>query len=228
MLAALQGFQPSIHRRPPGNPLLLPLAVTSPVPQGLYRNIAPSRGILGISAGHPYPKQAALRQSAAMFVTSLTRHQELKRGRAEDQIDATGRNCHLSAVGILNEVASPRARRIFHHLLPLKQRQDGSYRFSVQHMKLLAACFPLAFGQDPPFYNKASLLFITMEIALSQLGAAAAARTPPPSDYRIPQILEGLGIPQFGPRHTARLARGLVFALKAREVPPCAAAVEAA
>ena len=129
---------------------------------------------------------------------------------------------------ILKEVGSPDARRIFHHLLPLALRRDGSYYFSVVHLKFLASRFPLGFGQDPLFYKKASLLFMTMEIALNQLGAKAIAETLPPADYRIPQILEGLGILQFSERLTGKIGRGHVFRLDAPEVRAMrAAAVEA-
>ncbi|MGO9547298.1 MAG: queuosine salvage family protein [Rhodomicrobium sp.] len=130
---------------------------------------------------------------------------------------------------ILKEVGSSAARRIFHHTLPLALRSDGSYFFSMVHLKFLACRFPLAFGQDPVFYKKASLLLMTMEIALNQLGTKAVAETLPPADYRIPQILEGLGILQFSERLTGKIGRNHVFRLDAPEVRAIrAAAVEAA
>ena len=51
----------------------------------------------------------------------------------------------------------------------------------------------------------------------------------PPADYRIPQILEGLGILQFSERLTGKIGRAHVFRLDAPEVRAIrAAAVEAA
>ncbi len=129
---------------------------------------------------------------------------------------------------MLTEVGTPMARRYFHHLLAIAKGRDGSYRFNVLHMTGLACRFPLSFGEDPVFYKKASLLLMTMEIALNQLGAKAIAETLPPADYRIPRILEGLGILKFSDEVSRKVKDGHVFRLEDPEVHAIrAATVEA-
>jgi Potential Queuosine, Q, salvage protein family len=129
---------------------------------------------------------------------------------------------------MLTEVGTPMARRYFHHLLATAKGRDGSYRFNVLHMTGLACRFPLSFGEDPVFYKKASLLLMTMEIALNQLGAKAVAETLPPADYRIPQILEGLDILKFSDEVSRKVKDGHVFRLADPEVHAIrAATVEA-
>ncbi|RTL65402.1 MAG: hypothetical protein EKK41_20170 [Hyphomicrobiales bacterium] len=115
---------------------------------------------------------------------------------------------------IMLEVGTPQSLGFFRNLLALARRRDGSYRFNVLHMKGLACRFPLAFGEDPVFHKKASLLLMTMEIALNQLGHVAVAETLPPADYRIPQILEGLGILRFSPELSDKVANGHVFRIE--------------
>ena len=61
-------------------------------------------------------------------------------------------------------------------------------------------------------------LLMTMEIALNQLGAKAKALTLPPADYRIPQILEGLGILRFSDALSAKISEGHVFRITDPEV----------
>lgn len=121
-------------------------------------------------------------------------------------------------IDMLTEVGTPMARRYFHHLLAIAKGSDGSYRFNVLHMTGLACRFPLSFGEDPVFFKKASLLLMTMEIALNQLGAKAIAETLPPADYRIPQILEGLGILKFSDEVSRKVKDGHVFRLEDPEV----------
>jgi hypothetical protein len=129
---------------------------------------------------------------------------------------------------MLKEVGTPMARRYFHELLLCARRRDGSYRFNVLHMKGLACRFPLSFGEDPVFHKKASLLLMTLEIALNQLGATAVAETLPPADYRIPQILEGLGILKFSDDVSRKINTGHIFKLEDPEVHAIrAATVEA-
>lgn len=112
---------------------------------------------------------------------------------------------------MLLEIGQSRSPAFFRHTLQTARRQDGSYRFNSLHMQGLACRFPLSFGEDPVFYKKASLLLMTMEIALNQLGHKAIAETLPPADYRIPQILEGLGILQFSDELSAKVTRGHIF-----------------
>jgi len=119
---------------------------------------------------------------------------------------------------MLTEVGSTNSPRYFQDMLACAHRRDGSYRFNVLHMKGLACRFPMAFGEDPVFYKKASLLLMTMEIALNQLGCKAVSETLPPADYRIPQILEGLGILKFSGDIADKVASGHVFSLDDAEV----------
>lgn len=129
---------------------------------------------------------------------------------------------------ILMEVGTPMARRDLQELLRYSRQQDGSYRFTPLHVHTLAGRFPLSFGEDPVFHKKASLLLMTMEIALNQLGAKAVAETLPPADYRIPQILEGLGILKFTDDVNRKIGDGHVFRLEDPEVHAIrAATVEA-
>lgn len=86
------------------------------------------------------------------------------------------------------------------------------------HMAGLTQRFPLCFGGDAPFHKKASLLLLTMEIALNQLGHRATSMTPPPADYRIPQILEGLGILKFNQKLADGIDTSHLFAAADPEV----------
>lgn len=121
-------------------------------------------------------------------------------------------------LAMLKEVGSPEARRFFDRHLKAARCRDGSYCFNVLHMVGLACRFPQSFGEDPVFFKKASLLLMTMEIALNQLGAKAKALTLPPADYRIPQILEGLGILHFSDALSAKIGGGHVFRITDPEV----------
>lgn len=114
-------------------------------------------------------------------------------------------------LAMLEEFATPGTRRVFERLLDEGQLPDKSYAFDALHMAALAHVFPKSFGGDWPFCKKASLLLMTMEIALSQLGHKAVAATPPPADYRIPQILEALGILRFDPQLAELIAKGHLF-----------------
>ena len=114
-------------------------------------------------------------------------------------------------LAIMEELGTPQARRFFAHHIAIAQKKDGSYRFNTLHMQGLACRFPQSFGEDPVFYKKASLLLMTMEIALNQLGLRATAETLPPADYRIPQILEGLGILRFSNALSRKLADHHIF-----------------
>ena len=129
---------------------------------------------------------------------------------------------------IVQEVGTPLSPGYFRNLLALAKRRDGSYRFNILHMQGLGCRFPTAFGEDPVFYKKASLLLMTMEIALNQLGERAIAETLPPADYRVPQILEGLGILKFSSDVSAKITSGHVFRLEDPEINAIrAATVEA-
>lgn len=121
-------------------------------------------------------------------------------------------------LAMLKEVGSHEARHYFDRHLKAARCRDGSYCFNVLHMVGLACRFPRSFGEDPVFYKKASLLLMTMEIALNQLGAKAKALTLPPADYRIPQIFEGLGILRFSDALSAKISGGHVFRITDPEV----------
>jgi len=82
----------------------------------------------------------------------------------------------------------------------------------------LVQCFPASFGGDAPYFKKASLLLLTMEIALNQLGHHTVALTLPPADYRIPQILEGLGLLRFSDQLNSQLEIGHLFEHRDPEV----------
>jgi hypothetical protein len=88
-----------------------------------------------------------------------------------------------------------------------------------------------------------SRLFFELALTISQFGGfigysadgtvdrvlKPSLRHCPPADYRIPQILEGLGILQFSERLTGKIGRSHVFRLDAPEVRAIsAAAVEGA
>lgn len=121
-------------------------------------------------------------------------------------------------LAMLKEVGTPESRSFFDRHLQTARCRDGSYCFNVLHMVGLACRFPQSFGEDPVFFKKASLLLMTMEIALNQLGAKAKALTLPPADYRIPQILEGLGILRFSDALSAKINDGHVFRITDPEV----------
>ena len=121
-------------------------------------------------------------------------------------------------LAMLKELGAPASRRYFARHLETARRRDGSYGFNVLHMVGLACRFPLSFGEDPLFCKKASLLLMTMEIALNQLGTKAKALTLPPADYRIPQILEGLGILRFNDELNSKISEGHVFRISDPEV----------
>lgn len=112
---------------------------------------------------------------------------------------------------MMAELAETGAREHFETILQSAKQGDGSYVFSALHMMMLRTSFPKCFGGDGAFSKKASLLLMTMEIALKDLGFQATAYTVPPADYRIPQILEGLGILRFNAILTHQLLRGTVF-----------------
>jgi hypothetical protein len=121
-------------------------------------------------------------------------------------------------LAMLKEVGTLEAHRFFDRHLKTARCRDGSYCFNVLHMVGLACRFPKSFGEDPVFFKKASLLLMTMEIALNQLGAKAKALTLPPADYRIPQILEGLGVLRFSDDLSAKIRDGHVFRIADPEV----------
>lgn len=121
-------------------------------------------------------------------------------------------------IHMMEELARTGGVAFFTRQLTAARRPDGSYSFNILHMAGLAQRFPLSFGGDAPFYKKASLLLLTMEIALNQLGAKAKALTLPPADYRIPQILEGLGVLRFSDDLSAKIRGGHVFRITDPEV----------
>lgn len=110
------------------------------------------------------------------------------------------------------EIAEKAGIEFFRKHLAAARKQDGSYCFTALHMVGLAQCLPLSFGGDAPFYKKASLLLMTMEIALNDLSITARSMTPPPADYRIPQILEGVGILHLETHLKEKVARRYLFA----------------
>lgn len=116
------------------------------------------------------------------------------------------------------EIATQGGIAFFHRHLASARTSDGVFRFTIMHMVGLAQRFPLSFGNDAPFYKKASLLLLTMEIALTQLGQRAEAMTVPPADYRIPQILEGLGVLRLSPELSAKIEARHLFAATDPEV----------
>jgi hypothetical protein len=120
-------------------------------------------------------------------------------------------------LAMLRELAA-KGPAFFESHLRTAKLPDGTYCFNILHMTGLAHSFPLSFGEDPLFYKKASLLLMTMEIALNQLGHKAIALTPPPADYRIPQILEGLGILRFSAALSGKINHGHVFRISDPEV----------
>lgn len=121
-------------------------------------------------------------------------------------------------VDMMSELATRGGVSFFEDHLKMARRPDGTYAFNVLHLAGLAQRFPLSFGGDAPFHKKASLLLLTMEIALNQLGYKAQALTLPPADYRIPQILEGLGVLKLSAALSAKIAAGHLFELNDPEV----------
>lgn len=121
-------------------------------------------------------------------------------------------------LAMLAELARPAARACFECILKSARRSDGSFVFHVLHMMQLRTELPLSFGGDGAFSKKASLLLMTMEIALRDLGYRASAYTVPPADYRVPQILEGLGVLILSPALAAQIEGGRVFPGHAPEV----------
>ncbi len=119
---------------------------------------------------------------------------------------------------MLIEVATHASPEFFRAMMPLTRTSEGAFHFNAAHMLGLACRMPMAFGQDGEFYKKGSLLLMTMELALKQLGYAAHANTIPPADYRIPQILEGFGILKFSDDLADKLANQHVFSLTDPEV----------
>lgn len=152
---------------------------------------------------------------AAKKLPGIDIHDNYERELAHFFIDTTFGRQRLN---MLKEVGTPTARRDLDNLLFLAQRPDGIYRFNVLHMNGLACRFPLSFGQDPMFHKKASLLLLTMEIALNQLGHKAIAETLPPADYRVPQILEGLGIMKLSDGLSNKISSGHLFRIDDPEV----------
>lgn len=131
-------------------------------------------------------------------------------------------------LAMMAELAHERAQECFEKLLRSARRDDGSYVFNVLHMMTLRTAFPRCFGGDGAFSKKASLLLMTLEIALKDLGFDAKAYTVPPADYRIPQILQGLGVLRFHDELARDIERGRVFHARDRQVHAIrAATVEA-
>lgn len=116
-------------------------------------------------------------------------------------------------LAMMQELASPQSPTVLATVLNNARRRDGTFRFSCLHMIGLALCLPRSFGNDAPFYKKASLLLMTMEIALNQLGFNALAITPPPADYRIPHILSSsrFRILRYSKALAERIEAGHVF-----------------
>ncbi len=147
----------------------------------------------------------------------------IRRDRLRPGIDISdGVECRLAAyligapfaserIAMMSELAQDGARRSFSDLLASARRQDGSYVFTALHMMTLRTVFPKCFGGDGAFSKKASLLLMTMEIALKDLGFAAKSFTVPPADYRIPQVLEGLGVLRFHNVLASEIEQGRVF-----------------
>ncbi len=121
-------------------------------------------------------------------------------------------------LAMLKELGAPEARGFFERHLRPARRRDGSYCFTVLHMIGLGLLFPKSFGSDPLFCKKGSLLLMTMEIALKQLGHRAVSLTPPPADYQIPRILEGLGILRLADELSDKVRDGHIFKLDDAEV----------
>lgn len=121
-------------------------------------------------------------------------------------------------VDMMSELTTKGGVSFFQSHLRSARRPDGSYVFCILHLAGLAQRFPLSFGGDAPFYKKASLLLLTMEIALNQLGYKAQALSLPPADYRIPQILEGLGVLKFRAALSRKIDAGHLFVLNDPEV----------
>lgn len=121
-------------------------------------------------------------------------------------------------VDMLSEIAMKGGIGFFERHLRSARRANGTYCFTVLHLAGLAQRFPLSFGGDAPFYKKASLLLLTMEMALNQLGQPTRVLSLPPADYRIPQILEGLGMLKFSSELSTKIDAGHLFQLKEPEI----------
>lgn len=121
-------------------------------------------------------------------------------------------------VDMMSELATKGGVSFFEDHLKMARRPDGTYAFNVLHLAGLAQRFPLSFGGDAPFHKKGSLLLLTMEIALNQLGIKARTLSLPPADYRIPQILESLGVLKFSAPLSAKIDDGHLFELNDPEV----------
>lgn len=156
---------------------------------------------------------AAIRTAGRM--PGIDVHDDYDRHLAHFFIDCPFGKERLS---MIKELARPQTHTFFNNMLDTARRRDGSYGFNVLHMIGLACRFPLSFGEDPVFYKKASLLLMTVEIAFNQLGERAIAHTLPPADYRIPQILEGLGILRLSDHLAAKIEAGHIFRLDDEEV----------
>jgi hypothetical protein len=102
-------------------------------------------------------------------------------------------------------------------LIDSARKADGSYVFTQEHVEQLAERFPVSYGGDSPFYKKASLLFMMMEIALNDLGIPSHSLTIPPSDYRLPQILEAHGVLAFGDDLSQKLNKCTPLPLNSQE-----------
>lgn len=114
-------------------------------------------------------------------------------------------------LAMMAELAHESAQECFEKLLQSARRPDGSYIFNAFHMMTLRTSFPRCFGGDGAFSKKASLLLMTLEIALKDLGVDAKAYTVPPADYRIPQVLQGVGVLRFHDELARDIERGRVF-----------------
>lgn len=121
-------------------------------------------------------------------------------------------------LAMFGELARPDARATFAQILDSARRTDDSFVFNALHMMRLRTSFPLSFGGDGAFSKKASLLLMSMEIALRDMGFCAYTHTVPPADYRIPQILEGFGILRLSKSLAAQIEGGRVFRHDAPEV----------
>lgn len=130
----------------------------------------------------------------------------------------------MQRLAMLEEIGQPGASTYISDLISGARNGDGAYHFNDAHVWSLASRFPLCFGADPDFHKKASLYFMTMEIALTKLGYPATSSTTPPADYRIPQILEGFGILAFAPHVARQLSANHIF----RRDDPAVRAIRAA
>ena len=152
---------------------------------------------------------------AARKLPGIDIHEDFDRELAHFLIDKPfGRE----RLAMMKEIAQYSSPAFFVRMVSATRSRAGQFHFNGTHVLGLASRLPRCFGEDGEFYKKASLLFMTMEIALGQLGYAATAATIPPADYRIPQILESFGILRFTPALSQKLGRKMVFCLNAPEV----------